>query len=917
VTGTDPVALAGEANRLVGVAPRRALRVAQDAVRAARAGGDRAAESQALRAQGRAYRELSRLDEAVDALRQAVSRAESGGAAFAAGEARMSLAFVLLERGQTRQALAQAERAADGLRGVPAAHVLMQRGLLYQHCGRTTEALDCYRRALPVLRRADDTLHEARVLNNRGVLYLQAGRLAEAEADVSRAAELYTGLGQDLAAADSRWNLGMIAARRGDIPTALQRYEEAEATYQRVGSPEPDSLVHRGELLLSAGVRREAREVAGRAVAELSAAGNSMVLAEALLLQAQAALADDDHDAAAEAAERARRLFVRQKRPGWAALARHVGLRAEEDAGRLTPSLRRRALRAAAELAAIGWRPQELDARLIAARVAHETGDQATARRELEAAAQARQTGPLELRIRAWYAEALRRLGDDDQAGAQRALLAAMRVLDQHRSMLGATELRVHLASHGRTVAALAVELALASGSARRVLEYTERWRARALWHPIRPPTDDALAWALADLRRVTGDLETTLLGEAGGGAGGAGGGAGAGAGAGATAARGRAGRLQARKAALEDRVRRLAQQTAGSQYPSQVDPPAVPALAAELGERVLVEIVRLHEGLHAVTVRDGTARLHRLGDLRQVRRSREMLLFALRRLALGHGTPDALASARVAAEQAAGRLDAALFGAISDVVADRPMVLVPPAELQALPWSALPICAKRQLTVAPSAAMWLRAARAADGDRPGGGRPDGDGPGRARPAGVLLAAGPGLDGAEAEIADLAALYGVTPLTGPDATVEAALAGLDGAAVAHIAAHGRVRRDNPLFSALDLADGPLTVYDLERLARAPRLVLLPACQSGVGQVLAGDEVLGLTAALFALGTRTVVATVIPVPDEATRPMMLALHAGLRRGLSPTDALAQARAAADADDPAALATAAGFVCFGAG
>src|SRR5947208_2565261 len=244
MTGADPVGLAEEANRLVGVAPRRALRVAQDAARAAWATGDPAAESQALRAQGRALRELSRLEEATEALRRSVRRAEAGGAAFAAGEARMSLAFVLLERGQTRQALAQAERAADGLRGVPAAHVVMQRGLLYQHCGRTTEALECYRRALPVLRRAGDTLHEARVLNNRGVLYLQAGRLAEAEADVSRAAELYAGLGQDLAAADSEWNLGLIAARRGDIPAALRRYEEADATYQRVGSPEPDSLVH-------------------------------------------------------------------------------------------------------------------------------------------------------------------------------------------------------------------------------------------------------------------------------------------------------------------------------------------------------------------------------------------------------------------------------------------------------------------------------------------------------------------------------------------------------------------------------------------------------------------------------------------------------------------------------------------------
>src|SRR5215470_13415718 len=548
MTPADAVSLADEANRLVGVAPRRAVRVAEEAVRAARAAGDPAAESQALRAQGRAFRELSRLDEAVDALRQAVACAESGGAALAAGEARMSLAFVLLERGQTRQALAQAERAADGLRGVPAAHVLMQRGLLYQMCGRTTEALDCYRRVLPVLRRAGDALHEARVLNNRGVLYLRAGRLTEAEADVSRAVQLHTGQGQHLAAADSNWNLGMVAARRGDIPAALQRYEDAEATYQQVGSPEPDGLVHRGELLL----------------------------------QAQAALADRDYDAAAEAAGRARRLFVRQKRPGWAALARHVGLRAEEAAGQLTPSLRRRALRAAAELAAIGWRAQELDARLVAARVAQAAGDRATARRELAAAARARSTGPLELRIRAWYAEALRRLGDGDQAGTQRALRAAMRVLDQHRSMLGATELRVYLAGHASEVAELAIRLALAEGSPRRVLDYTERWRARALWHPIRPPTDPDLAAALADLRRVAAELETRLLDQAGGG------------GTGGVLVRGGPTRLQARKAALEDRVRRLARKAAGSQYASQVGPPTVPALAAELGERVLVEIVRI-----------------------------------------------------------------------------------------------------------------------------------------------------------------------------------------------------------------------------------------------------------------------------------------------------------------------------------
>jgi tetratricopeptide (TPR) repeat protein len=876
--------LAAEAHRLVGVAPNRAVRVADQAVRLARAAGDVAAESQALRAKGRAFRELSRLDEAVDALRQSVSRAEEGEEAFAASEARMSLAFVLVERGRTAQALAQADRAAEGLDGLAAAHVVMQRGLLYQVCGRTVEALEAYRKAVQVLRRAGDTLHEARLLNNRGVLYLRAGRLAEAEADLTRAYALHSRHGQDMSAADSSWNLGLIAARRGDIPAALRQYEEAEAIYQRLGSPEPDGLVHRGELLLSAGVSAEARAVAGRAVVELTAAGNSMVLAEALLLQAQAALADRDFVAAREAAQKARTLFVRQKRPGWAALARHAGLRAEEAAGERSPSLRRRALRAAGELSAIGWRPQELDARLIAARVAMSLGDHGKAKAELAAAARARSTGPLELRIRAWYAEAIRRDADGDRTGAQRALRSALRVLDQHRSMLGATELRVHLASHGADVARMAIDLALRGGSPRQVLEAIERWRARALWRPIRPPADAELAGALAELRQVAGELETTLLATTAG-----------------AAVRGSPTvRMQARKVALEDKVRRLAQRTVGTGGRSQGEPPTVSALAAALGERVLVEIVGLDSSLHAVTVCDGTARVHHLGEQKRVVRNQEALLFALRRMALGHDAPGAIAPARLAAEQAAARLDAALLEPLAEVLADRPVVLVSPGALQALPWSVLPSCHKRHLTVAPSAAMWLRATQASThSDK------------------VLLAAGPGLDGAAAEIDDLAATYQVRPLTGPAATVNATLAGLDGAGTAHIAAHGRVRSDNPLFSALELADGQLTVYDLERLSRAPSLVLLPACQSGVGHVLAGDEVMGLTAALFSLGTRTVVATVIPVPDEATRPMMVTMHAGLRRGLSPAEALTQARIAADPDDPTAQATAAAFVCYGAG
>lgn len=53
--------------------------------------------------------------------------------------------------------------------------------------------------------------------------------------------------------------------------------------------------------------------------------------------------------------------------------------------------------------------------------------------------------------------------------------------------------------------------------------------------------------------------------------------------------------------------------------------------------------------------------------------------------------------------------------------------------------------------------------------------------------------------------------------------------------------HALFRADNPLFSALQLADGPLTVYDLERLRAAPRDMILSACDDGVSAVRPGDE----------------------------------------------------------------------------
>ncbi len=178
-----------------------------------------------------------------------------------------------------------------------------------------------------------------------------------------------------------------------------------------------------------------------------------------------------------------------------------------------------------------------------------------------------------------------------------------------------------------------------------------------------------------------------------------------------------------------------------------------------------------------------------------------------------------------------------------------------------------------------------------------------------------MLAAGPRLQHADAEIDALATRYpDAIRLAGPDATVPAVTAALDGAGVAHLAAHGRLRTDNPLFSALEFADGPLTVHDLERLAEPPGLVVLSACDAGRSDVLPGDELLGLASALLAMGTRTLVAAVLPVDDEVTGELMVGLHRHLAEGTGPAVALAAARAELP---PERARRAAGFLCFGAG
>jgi tetratricopeptide (TPR) repeat protein len=872
--GTSGAALADEAVRHVLSTPNEARRLALEAARLAEYDGDRATASTAERALGLVAMHLSDFDAAARHLRRALRLA--GPETEPEGEARMILAYVLSRQGKTTQALEHLDRASPVLHGSAAAWLDMYRAMVFKGIGRWDDALVAYRRALHGFQRAGDRLGEARLYANRGVLHLYRGAYDAAESDLLRAEEFLRELEQDLNTAIVWHNLGCVSAGRGDAPTTLARFDRAEREYEKHRRPPATLAMDRCEFALSMGLATEAMSAAEQAVTEFGRTCQPADLAEARLLRAQASLlCGDPVRAWAEAAEAAK-AFIRQRRPRWAALARYVELHARL-AGTAQQVDAQDAVHAAGALERAGWTYRAVEARLTAGRLALDAGHTGLARRQLGVVSGWRRRGPAQQRAQGWQAEALLKLTSGDRRGAYRAVSRGLTLLQEHHAALGAADLRAGAAGNLADLAQLGLKIA-ADGPPRTVLAWSERVRAaHLLRRPVRPPGDDVLAHDLAELRRVGTELQDAVA-------------------AGLPTADLRRRQVQLERA-VRDRCR-----LASDEQCSPVPLVSTRALGERLGERALIEYVEIDEELHALTLVGDRLRLHSLGPLAPVSRILQVLHFLLRRLALRSGSAASLAAAEQAAARAAQSLDSVLLQPLLRHVGDRELVIVPTARLQALCWSLLPAGRQeRPVSVAPSATLWHRAM--ADTTEPAADR-------------VVLVAGPGLPGVDVEVQKLASTYREPiHLTGGAATVKSVLAGLAGARLAHLAAHGRLRSDNPQFSCLQLHDGPLTVYDLEQLPRAPRHVVLSACDTGRGAEIPGGDTLGLVNAFLALGSAALIASVLPVVDSDLPTLMLDLHEGLRRGERPAAALAAAQGRAYGGGNTALAAA--LICFGAG
>ena len=130
--------------------------------------------------------------------------------------------------------------------------------------------------------------------------------------------------------------------------------------------------------------------------------------------------------------------------------------------------------------------------------------------------------------------------------------------------------------------------------------------------------------------------------------------------------------------------------------------------------------------------------------------------------------------------------------------------------------------------------------------------------------------------------------------TGAQASFECYTKNAENFDILHMACHGHFRPDNPLFSSLQLADGFITVRDICRQKLKADLVTLSACETGLNEIFAGDEILGLARGFLSAGASSLVMSLWSVNDEAAVDLMKDFYENLQRGDTVSASLARAQ-----------------------
>ncbi len=920
-----------EVERLVRVDARRALRIATAMERLIPLVPDPKARAIATRAKAEALLFLGRYQKALDTYEETARLYAEGGDVLEGARASIAEIPTLAYLARYDEALRVARRVEGILRRhgerTYLGRLYMNKGSLYFHMDRYREALESYgmaRRFLGAVSGRDETVVGLEI--NEGVIRTQLDEMKEAEEILDAATSRARKMGWRLLAGQGDLDLATVytlSSRYQEALAALMRAAEVFQTTDKSLAAITEAT--RAEVYLRLNMRAEAVEAALPAYAHFRREG--MRYDEGLALYTLGiALASSGRET--EGARRllaARRSFERDgNRVRTAVIDLHLA-RIHARAGDW-PEARRRARQSVANFAAAGLPARAAAAAVGRAEVELLAGRPAAARSILD------DVPPPGDRLARFEKTFLTGRIEEAQGRTGAALAAYRRAADLSDSVrlsLAGEEHKIAIEGYRAEVAERAVSMLLrdasaASGAPARA----ERSIARGArgTRSRRPAVDPIAAQAFAFVEgakaRALGDLLADLPTRSAGRRRDRGNARAARleeatrslawysakleredlAGAGATAARTRLAREVARREREIEAIHRRLPEAAPARASSSWDRPASSRVSLESAcrfldpDEVVVEYFGAGGNLHAFRIdRRGACVVSLPLGTRDVGRLVARFQFEIDTMRLAG--PSLAAHAKTLVESAALRLrelHAALVAPLGEIPADARLTVIPHGPLHGIPFGALegpdgPLLARARVAWAPSVGILARLRARRPSTRRlhlVGGHADPRAPeigleieavGRAL-AGRRLALRPSLSSDE--------FFRLAP----------------SARLIHLATHGRFHRQNPLFSAVRLADRWAHLYEILNLDLDADLVVLSGCETGAGRRTAGEEILGLARGFLARGARRLVVSLWPVEDASAGRLAALFHERHAGGLDAAEALRRASLAVRAELP---------------
>jgi tetratricopeptide (TPR) repeat protein len=859
---------AGVLGALYGDRPS-ALRLNQAAQKVAELRGDPVSRAWALRSQGHCSHVAGDYENAVTAYGAAAGLFDSAGMELELGRTLLGGLQALIFRGQYEEAHRWAARAEaifqrrrDLLR---LARLDSNVGNIYFRQDRPQDALARYLRALEGFKTAGEPRDIAAALSNLAVSYTNLGQFPEALWHYQRAREHCEEHGLANLAARADYNVAYLYYLRGEYVEARRLYQISRVRSQAAGDAYHAALcdLDEAEMYLELNLTREGEALAQRAVDGFGSLGMPYEQAKALVNLAVAASQRRNYRFANRTLIRARRLFLREQNPVWPALVDQ--LRAAlafhesrfDQARRLSAS----ALRILTQTMAPG---RAAHSQILLARLSLQAGHADRARAiSQEALERLGENLSPSLRFHAnmVQGEAQEMQGRWEQA--MESYEAARREVEDLRRRVDTEDLRISILQdklavyEGLVALCLDSPAAASSGGARRALLLVQQAKSRSLADRLATPSEipgarddeSSLDGLRRDLNLVYRQIDLAALTEQ-------------------PPCLNRTTALREKARELETRLIDWTKrpQPADSWRP-HARPNDIPDLQGALREgEILLEYYEARGILYLFLLSRESLEVARLGPSAPVHRTLKLLQFQLGKCRWAKPLDSPYRAGLDAASHHFRELYTLLLAPMADRLSGyRHLIVAPHRDLHALPFAALHdgscvLVDRFTLSVIPSADVLARCRQR-----------------RVRPTRgslVMAAPDPRAPGIQEEACLTArTLPDARLLLGEAASLEAFRRYAPESRIVHLAAHGVFRRDNPMFSALQLADSRLSMLELNRLRLNVELLTLSACSTGLTVAVGGDELLGLIRGFLQAGARSLLVTLWEIDDACTNEFM--------------------------------------------